>query len=453
MQRRAVHRRRGRRAGAAAVAAALVLVALAALPPAGGVRALPSFARQTGLSCNTCHIVFPELTPFGRDFKLRGYTMISGTQGQTSHLEEGAFPPVSAMMQASYTVLKEKVPGTQNGNALLPDELSLFYAGRVSHELGAFLQVTYDGEDDHFTMDNADVRFAETKTAHAHPLVYGLLMNNNPTVSDPWNSTPAWGFPYARAELAPAPTAAAQVDGVLAQRVAGLGACVSWRNLVYAEGDVYRTFAIGDVEPPAIDVGNLIAGVTPYWRLALYGQNGSRSWEAGTYGLRSRQHPAGDAATTRTDEFLDLALDGQFQWIAEKHQVSVHATWIHERRDWDASFPLGAVSRERDTLRTFRVDASWYFRRMLGVSVARFSTTGDRDALLHPAAPVEGSATGSPDSDGWILEGAWVPWYNTRLAVQYTRYTKFNGGRRDYDGFGRDASDNDTLYFNIWIMF
>ncbi|MDA8364135.1 MAG: hypothetical protein M0Z84_10055, partial [Gammaproteobacteria bacterium] len=37
--------------------------------------AVPSFARQTGLPCEVCHTVFPELTPFGRLFKLNGYTL------------------------------------------------------------------------------------------------------------------------------------------------------------------------------------------------------------------------------------------------------------------------------------------------------------------------------------------------------------------------------------------
>ena len=38
-------------------------------------QAVPSFARQTGLSCTACHTVWPQLTPFGRIFKLDGYTL------------------------------------------------------------------------------------------------------------------------------------------------------------------------------------------------------------------------------------------------------------------------------------------------------------------------------------------------------------------------------------------
>jgi hypothetical protein len=44
-------------------------------PPA---QALPSFARQTGQPCGTCHTDFPALTPYGRCFKLLGYTTGDG---------------------------------------------------------------------------------------------------------------------------------------------------------------------------------------------------------------------------------------------------------------------------------------------------------------------------------------------------------------------------------------
>jgi len=31
-----------------------------------------------------------------------------------------------------------------------------------------------------------------------------------------------------------------------------------------------------------------------------------------------------------------------------------------------------------------------------------------------------------------------------RVGLQYTGYSKFNGASSNYDGFGRNASDNDT---------
>ena len=46
---------------------------------AGEACAVPSFARQTGLSCNVCHSNPPELTAFGRNFKLKGYVLTDMT--------------------------------------------------------------------------------------------------------------------------------------------------------------------------------------------------------------------------------------------------------------------------------------------------------------------------------------------------------------------------------------
>jgi hypothetical protein len=36
---------------------------------------VPGFSRQTRLACGVCHYGFPQLTAFGRLFKLNGYTM------------------------------------------------------------------------------------------------------------------------------------------------------------------------------------------------------------------------------------------------------------------------------------------------------------------------------------------------------------------------------------------
>src|SRR5471032_1603714 len=71
--------------------------------------AVPSFARQTGMACAACHTVFPELTPFGREFKLNGYVLdnikqvtgIDTAARQT--LAINSIPPVSLMLQVSYT--------------------------------------------------------------------------------------------------------------------------------------------------------------------------------------------------------------------------------------------------------------------------------------------------------------------------------------------------------------
>jgi hypothetical protein len=53
------------------VAAALSLFAGALAAPQA--KAIPAFAAQTGEPCAACHIGFPQLTAYGRLFKLQGY--------------------------------------------------------------------------------------------------------------------------------------------------------------------------------------------------------------------------------------------------------------------------------------------------------------------------------------------------------------------------------------------
>src|SRR5438876_5603631 len=59
---------------------ALLLAAIFAISAGTPALAVPSFATQTGQPCAACHIgaFGPQLTPYGRDFKLHGYTASAG---------------------------------------------------------------------------------------------------------------------------------------------------------------------------------------------------------------------------------------------------------------------------------------------------------------------------------------------------------------------------------------
>jgi hypothetical protein len=63
--------------------------------------------------------------------------------------------------------------------------------------------VTYSGEKRPTNWDNTDVRYARTISLVGTDAVVGLSINNNPTVQDLWNSTPAWGYPYITSALVP----------------------------------------------------------------------------------------------------------------------------------------------------------------------------------------------------------------------------------------------------------
>ena len=89
----------------------------------------------------------------------------------------------------------------------------------------------------------------------------------------------------------------------------------------------------------------------------------------------------------------------------------------------------------------------------LNLTLGYFSTTGSSDNVLYAPAEFSGSMANKPDTGGLIGEIAFLPWWNTKFSLQYVMYNKFNGSATNYDGFNRDASNNNTLYLLAWVMF
>lgn len=457
------------------VAFLVAALALASLP----ALAVPSFARQTGQECIACHVSFPELTPYGRYFKLSGYTI--GKQPVSS--EGGNFMPLAVMAQAGITHTRnnhETDPDTGETSDVNPrqNELelccaSLFLASKLNDYVGGFIQWTYNHQDSnadggrvgHSGMDNVDLRVVGRYSAPgaAEPdLIYGGTLHNNPTVQDVWNSTPAFGFPFTTSPLATTPSFATLIDGGLAQQAAGMGGYVLWKKSLYAEVSFYRNADGVFSWMRAGDNAAGLKGYNPYWRLAYTHDWGPNSVMVGTYGLDARRHPDSTMTDTPTDRFLDTAFDAQYQYITDPHTFTAQVTYIHEKQSYDASHQavidtgagIGAgpaPANSKDTLKTLKAKATYYHDRKYGGTVALFSTTGSSDAGLY-GTDAEGNPR-KPDNRGYILELDYLPVQNVRLMLQYTGYTKFDGASTNYDGNGRNARDNDTLFFNVWVAF
>src|SRR5205814_2828771 len=103
-------------------------------------------------------------------------------------------------------------------------QFSLFAAGQISPNVGAFTQFTYEAAEGGIGIDNIDIRYANHRTLDDRDLIYGLTLHNNPTVQDVWNTVPAWSFPFMASATAPSPMASTLIDGSLGQQVVGLGA-------------------------------------------------------------------------------------------------------------------------------------------------------------------------------------------------------------------------------------
>ena len=423
---------------------------------------VPAFSRQTGLACSACHFQFPQLTAFGRMFKLNGYTLTSlatirAHAADTTKRETLALlpiPPVSAMAVASLTATRTAIPGTQNGTASFPQQASIFFAGAVSPHVGIFSQFTYAAADGALGIDNVDIRYANHATMGEHDLLYGVTLNNNPTVQDVWNTVPAWGFPFMSSGSAPGASASTLIDGGLGQQVAGLGAYALWNSTVYTELTAYRSAPQGAAGPLDSTASNTVRGVLPYWRLALQHQFDAGYVMVGTFGFAGSLFPTGISGPT--DRYTDLGFDAQFERPAgDGGAVILRSSYITERRKLNTLFaedPAGVVD-PNNRVNTYRVNATYQPNTTYGFTAGLFGTGGTTDSLLYAPAPVSGSSTGNPSTRGYMAELSLNPWQNVRVAGQYIGYTRFNGASQNYDGSGRSASNNGTFYLYTWIAY
>ena len=389
-------------------------------------------------------------------------------------------PPVSMMTILGFTHTQADQdptgsPYNANDNIVF-SPVSLFYGGAITEHVGAFAQVTYNGApygmadpaDPYATFqwswDNVDVRYANTGTLGGMDVTYGVTANNNPSVQDPWNTTPAWGFPYSGSSIAPGPAAATLIDGTYAQAVAGTGVYAYFNNLVYVELSGYRSLDYKTLPRLGVDPFSVskIDGVAPYWRLAIEPHWGNHWLEFGTFGMSARVHPwtfATDPngfyenqAFPETDRYTDIAFDSQYQYQGENYWITLRGTYIHENQTLDASFANGLAANPTNTLNTLKAYASLAYGNdnRIVLTGQYFDTWGSSDATLYG-----GLASGmSPNSSGYIAEIAYIPfinsnapiwpWANARIGLQYTYYNKF-------DGTTMGAHDNNTLFLYAWL--
>ncbi|BCB27120.1 cytochrome c [Sulfurimicrobium lacus] len=470
-------------------------------------QALPLFARQTGQNCVACHAggQFPELTPYGRAFKLTGYT-----------IGDRVAVPLSVMGYASYTKVSDTSKSdnpaadfAKNGKPVIGGG-SVFAGGKITDNIGAFIQWTYDnyaaqgvnGEwHGHSSMDNVDIRYADRFISPKRDLIFGVSLNNNPSVSDPWNTASAWmqyvpgaGVPANQFNDAATPYPGNSSGG----NVAGLTAYMYLNKLLYAELGEYRT-ANGVFSPFSMGSDNvgtthLQGSNNPYWRLALTHEWGPHNIMVGTSGNIAHIYddPTDTSDPNSVSKILSTGLDAQYQYILDPHTITAQLAYMRQRTNYSANTvagnagagsPLGFVAADgvtpladpnnSDTTNTFRAKLSYVYQAKYGGSLAYFNLTGstntanqtsgydpttglitsDPNGLLGATAlstRVNGNLSGNPATRGFTYEAFWMPVQYARVGVQYTAYSKYNGATDNYDGLGRNASDNNTLFFYVW---
>lgn len=210
-------------------------------------------------------------------------------------------------------------------------------------------------------------------------------------------------------------------------------------------------FGLGRADDPG-----KLGGSTAYWRLALFQDLKKQAFSVGVFGFNSTIQPRGETGSNR---YNDLGVDASYQFLGtRKHVATVNTSYIRERQTLGQLFDAGEADNRQARLNEFKLSTSYHYDQTWGLTLGRFLTNGSTDATRY-----DFSSTGSPNSAGYIVQGDFTPWgkeasfgapwANLRLGAQYTMYTRFNGAKNDYDGTGRNAKDNNTLFLFAWTSF
>jgi hypothetical protein len=427
---------------------AALLVAAGYSSPAWAV---PSYSRQTGEPCTSCHYgaYGPALTPHGREFKLGGYS------------DGKAIVPLSLSASASFThTAKDQAEpasehdGRNNNFAL--NEVVGWIAGRILPHLGSFIAIEYSEPERHTALDHFNVAYAQPLKLGGKDALLGLAVNNAPGSTDPFQSFSEMAFPHDSPELVPERIGLPLLSEGIEGQVFGVNPYLWFNDSIYAEIGGYRSLSPGLLDTIGVeDEAGRISGVASYGRLAYQKDFGKQVASIGLVGFHAALHP--ERQPGPTNKYTDCGFDATYQYLGNrKNIVAANFTYLHERQQRDFDVEEGTTDRRGHKLNSVKGSVSYYRDNTYGVTGALFNSWGTRDTDLFEPEEDGGSRTGKPNTSGFILQADWTPfgkesspgnpWLNLRLGLQYTGYFKFNGSSHDYDGFGRDASDNNTIY-------
>jgi hypothetical protein len=176
------------------------------------------------------------------------------------------------------------------------------------------------------------------------------------------------------------------------------------------------------------------------------------------FGLAANTHPGRDSSAGH-DSATDWGIDSQYQAVMGKNYLTGTASLIYEDQNWDSSNSLGNTINPSGHLVTSKVALDYIYDKTVGGTIGYFLADGSRDAGLYAD-----SRKGSPLSDGLILQANYLPFgknggpefwpkSSVKLSAQYVIYNRFDGSSSNYDGSGRSAGDNNTLYLEVWAAF
>jgi hypothetical protein len=273
----------------------------------------------------------------------------------------------------------------------------------------------------HSAADGIDIRYADQRIDADTHLIYGVSLNNRPSIVDPWNTSWAW------MQYVPSATnlgANQTIDGgangppypgngMGADNLAGVNGYVFLNRSFYAELGLYRTAnrALRWMNAGNPQINSTLRGVNPYWRLAYSKEWGAQNLMVGVSGMTAHQYDPSDLGMNLADaNYYQTSkvkgLDAQYQYLLDPHTLTLQLA--QQRQDYIAATNYSSPGTNSSMA---RAKASYVYQARYGISLAYFNQPGDVSTALR----------------GSTFEVFYMPLQYVRLGLQFTDYSKFAG--------------------------
>ncbi len=444
--------------------------------------AIPSFARQTGFSCDVCHTVFPHLTPFGRDFKLHGYTMDTSDAVKSDSsasnmpgLEINKIPMVSVRIVSrwdnqaggEHTVPGGVVtagqdfisyPSGYGGSDVLNlvGDSSVYVAGKITSNLGTFLELT--GIDDgggSLGLGIFDLALVGNDTTIGDKrLIYGVRAEDAMDMGDPSNTFGMWGLTSTLMAMSTHNTLfdpnTAKLEG---GELYGM-----WGDFnaggVYASLGVYHptlsqtgnNFVQGNVAGSGSFLGT--ASEDGALRLAYYLPELSNVYaEVGAYsyfGTESMQAPTTSTIGNYKDNYYNYGIDAQVQMITDNNLAELFIVYQNDNDNkfygTDAFDGNPYTANGTSVSRTgIGLMADYYYKRTYGAYFKYFSRSS--------------SQVQDVDLSGMVVGLSWYAFQNVNLLIEESIFSKYNVGAAQYGNSSLSAGDFNVAAVKLEYLF
>jgi len=360
--------------------------------------AVPSYARQFGKPCSACHTMWPKLNPTGREFKLTAYTDVAEDYPRIEgdNLDLLRYSPLSlSVISFPYTKSNSDPSITD-----IPSEVALFYAGRITPNIGAFVEpILYPDFEFEFAKFAAYRRLG----ANTVGLVAGKMDSGG---ADPYNT-----FRFTSYTTINSPAMFSQERGAGdffyfgATDNTGLIA-----NGKFVGNHLY--LAAGGFRGHTNDDPWDFSGRALWDQPLVLGSNVAFLTVGGVVYSGIERY----ASPTLVDEFYDsdvmrYGADVSFQMEAGINIFEAMATYMYgEDKDLDE------IAGNDVKFKSYYLEASYVYDRKYGVIIGYDYMKSDEDPSL--------------DKKGPLFNVSYNPWLNTKLALEYADF-KIDGDDHD----------------------